>query len=164
MRGRSRGARLLGRGGSWPSRLGFCPVPHSQGFAAFGICQSLWIEVECRCLRELQMNRVALLLHRELKADRRRSSWRLREIRFVGTFGCMRCRAGRDPLPAALAAAEPAARIEEAREAGRAGLELDPSFSSTRVRRSMAFSDNPIFLAGRERLYEGMRKAGMPEQ
>jgi tetratricopeptide (TPR) repeat protein len=54
-------------------------------------------------------------------------------------------------------------RIEEAREAGRAGLELDPSFSSARVRRSMAFSDNPVFLAGRERLYEGMRLAGVPE-
>ena len=54
-------------------------------------------------------------------------------------------------------------RIEEAREAGRAGLELDLSFSSARVRRSMAFSDNPVFLAGRERLYEGLRKAGLPE-
>ena len=55
-------------------------------------------------------------------------------------------------------------RIEEAREAGRAGLELDPSFSSARVRRSMAFSDNPVFLAGRERLYDGLRRAGLPEE
>ena len=52
-------------------------------------------------------------------------------------------------------------RIEEAREAGRAGLEVAPSFSSARVRRSMAFSDNPVYLAGRERLYEGLRKAGL---
>jgi hypothetical protein len=26
----------------------------------------------------------------------------------------------------------------------------------------MAFSDIPVFLAGRERLYEGLRKAGLP--
>jgi TolB-like protein len=54
-------------------------------------------------------------------------------------------------------------RIEDAREAARAGLELDPSFSSARLRRSMTFSDNPVFLAGRERAYEGMRLAGIPE-
>ena len=54
-------------------------------------------------------------------------------------------------------------RIEDAREAARAGLELDPSFSSARLRRSMTFSDNPVFLAGRERAYEGMRLAGVPE-
>ena len=50
--------------------------------------------------------------------------------------------------------------LEEAREAARAGLELDPSFTIARLRRSMAFSDNPVFLAGRERVYEGMRMAG----
>ena len=55
-------------------------------------------------------------------------------------------------------------RIEDAREAARAGLELDPSFSSARLRRSMTFSDNPVFLAGRERAYEGMRLAGVPEE
>ena len=54
-------------------------------------------------------------------------------------------------------------RIEDAREAARAGLELDPSFSSARLRRSMTFGDNPVFLAGRERAYEGMRLAGVPE-
>jgi TolB-like protein/cytochrome c-type biogenesis protein CcmH/NrfG len=54
-------------------------------------------------------------------------------------------------------------RIEDAREAARAGLELDPSFSSARLRRSMTFSDNPVFLAGRERMYEGLRLTGVPE-
>jgi TolB-like protein len=54
-------------------------------------------------------------------------------------------------------------RIEEALEAARAGLELDPSFSSARLRRSMTFSDNPVYLARRERLYEGLRLAGVPE-
>jgi hypothetical protein len=27
----------------------------------------------------------------------------------------------------------------------------------------MTFSDNPIWLAGRERTYDGLRKAGLPE-
>jgi TolB-like protein/class 3 adenylate cyclase/Tfp pilus assembly protein PilF len=54
-------------------------------------------------------------------------------------------------------------RLGEAREAVRAGLEIDPGFSTARLRRSMTFSDNPVFLAGRERLYGGMRLAGVPE-
>jgi len=54
--------------------------------------------------------------------------------------------------------------LEDALEAARAGLELDPSFSIARLRRSMNFSDNPVWLAGRERLYEGMRLAGVPER
>jgi tetratricopeptide (TPR) repeat protein len=54
-------------------------------------------------------------------------------------------------------------RIEDAREAARAGLELNPSFTIARLR-SMTFSDNPVYLAGRERVYEGLRKAGMPEE
>jgi TolB-like protein/class 3 adenylate cyclase len=53
-------------------------------------------------------------------------------------------------------------RLEEAREAARAGLELNPSFTVARLR-SSAHSDNTIYLAGRERVYEGMRKAGLPE-
>ena len=53
--------------------------------------------------------------------------------------------------------------LEEAREATRAGLELNPGFTIARIR-SMAFSDNPIYLAGRERAYEGMRLAGVPEK
>jgi tetratricopeptide (TPR) repeat protein len=54
-------------------------------------------------------------------------------------------------------------RLEEAREAARAGLELNPSFTIVRFR-SMALSDNPAYLAGRERAYEGMRLAGVPEE
>jgi len=53
-------------------------------------------------------------------------------------------------------------RPEDAREAARAGLELNPSFTIARVR-SLAFSDNPVYLASRERIYEGMRLAGVPE-
>jgi tetratricopeptide (TPR) repeat protein len=53
-------------------------------------------------------------------------------------------------------------RLEEAREAVRVGLELNPRFTIARFR-SFAPSDNPAYLAGRERTYEGMRNAGVPE-
>jgi tetratricopeptide (TPR) repeat protein len=54
-------------------------------------------------------------------------------------------------------------RVDEAREAARAGLELNPGFTIARLR-SSSFSDHPIYLAGRERVYEGLRLAGVPEQ
>jgi hypothetical protein len=44
----------------------------------------------------------------------------------------------------------------------KAGLSLDPNFTLGRFRAGSA-SDNPTFLARRERIYEGMRKAGVPE-
>jgi TolB-like protein len=50
----------------------------------------------------------------------------------------------------------------EARAAARAGLVLDPTFTMRRYRAG-ASSDNLIYLAGRERIYEGMRTAGIPE-
>jgi tetratricopeptide (TPR) repeat protein len=53
-------------------------------------------------------------------------------------------------------------RLDEAREAAHPGLELDPSFTVARFRAS-PFSDNPAYLAGRERVIEGMRMAGVPE-
>jgi TolB-like protein len=53
-------------------------------------------------------------------------------------------------------------RLEDAREAARAGLELNPSFIISQYR-SSPFSDNPVYLAGRERIYEGLRLAGVPE-
>ena len=54
-------------------------------------------------------------------------------------------------------------RVDEARDAARVGLELDPGFTVARMRAS-PFSDNPIYRAGRERIYEGMRLAGVPEE
>ena len=54
-------------------------------------------------------------------------------------------------------------RREEAGEQARAGLELNPGFTIARLR-SSAFSDNPVYLAGRERVYDGLRKAGLPEE
>jgi tetratricopeptide (TPR) repeat protein len=53
-------------------------------------------------------------------------------------------------------------RLEDAREAARAGLELNPSFTISRYR-SSPLSDNPVYLAARERVIEGMRLAGVPE-
>jgi TolB-like protein/class 3 adenylate cyclase len=53
-------------------------------------------------------------------------------------------------------------RLEEARTATRSGLALDPAFTISRFRNSPA-TDNPGYLAGRERIYEGMRRAGVPE-
>jgi len=51
---------------------------------------------------------------------------------------------------------------DEARATVNAGLAIDPSFTLRRFRDGTQ-SDNPTYLAGRERLYEGMRKAGVPE-
>jgi TolB-like protein/class 3 adenylate cyclase len=52
--------------------------------------------------------------------------------------------------------------LDQARTAAKAGLALDPSFTIRRFRDG-AQSDNPTFLAKRERVYQGMRVAGVPE-
>ena len=52
--------------------------------------------------------------------------------------------------------------LDEARTAAAAGLVLNPGFTIGRLRASKP-SDNPEFLAGRERLYMGMSLAGVPE-
>ena len=51
---------------------------------------------------------------------------------------------------------------DEAPAAAQAGLALDPSFTIRRLRISV-LSNDPTFLARRERVYEGMRMAGVPE-
>jgi TolB-like protein/tetratricopeptide (TPR) repeat protein len=53
-------------------------------------------------------------------------------------------------------------RLDEARAAVQAGLALNPEFNMRRYRAGAA-SDNPTFLAQRERVVEGLRKAGVPE-
>jgi hypothetical protein len=53
-------------------------------------------------------------------------------------------------------------RLGEARAAVRAGMALDPTFTIQRWR-SIAFSDNPTFLAQRERIRDGFHKAGVPQ-
>ena len=52
---------------------------------------------------------------------------------------------------------------DDARAAAQAGLALDPGFNLRRYRVN-ALSDNPVYLAGRERSCEGMRMAGIPEE
>lgn len=52
--------------------------------------------------------------------------------------------------------------MEEARAAAKAGSQLNPSFTIRRFRASFA-SDDPTYLAQRERVCDGLRKAGVPE-
>ncbi|MGY3691248.1 TolB-like protein/Flp pilus assembly protein TadD [Bradyrhizobium sp. USDA 3240] len=51
---------------------------------------------------------------------------------------------------------------DEARATAQAGLALNPSFSIRRYRAYVP-SNHPVYLAGRERAYQGMRLAGVPE-
>jgi TolB-like protein len=52
--------------------------------------------------------------------------------------------------------------LDEARSAAAAGLAVSPGFTIRRFRAAQP-SDNPTFLAGQERMCEGMRVAGVPE-
>ena len=52
-------------------------------------------------------------------------------------------------------------KTDQAQAAARAGVALAPAFT-VRGFRDGPLSDNPIYLAQRERVYEGMRKAGVP--
>ncbi|HEX9169684.1 MAG TPA: adenylate/guanylate cyclase domain-containing protein [Roseiarcus sp.] len=54
-------------------------------------------------------------------------------------------------------------RLDEARAEVKAGLALAPKFTITKFR-GEAESDNPTYLARRERIEDGMRKAGVPEE
>ena len=51
---------------------------------------------------------------------------------------------------------------DEAKSEVKAALALNPNFTLRRYR-DAAQSDNPVFLKGRERIIEDMRKAGVPE-
>nr|WP_245475122.1 adenylate cyclase [Bradyrhizobium sp. Leo121] len=53
--------------------------------------------------------------------------------------------------------------LDHARAAAKAGLTLVPSFTIRRYRDG-AYTDNPTYLTQRERIYEGMRLAGVPEE
>jgi Flp pilus assembly protein TadD len=56
-------------------------------------------------------------------------------------------------------------RLEEARSAVKAGLALDRAYAISRLRANLAaMSDDPTFLAQLEPVFEGMRRAGVPEQ
>jgi tetratricopeptide (TPR) repeat protein len=53
--------------------------------------------------------------------------------------------------------------LDEAREEVKAGLAVNPMFTIARFRAGLE-GDNPVFLAQRERIIEGMRIAGVPEE
>ncbi len=53
-------------------------------------------------------------------------------------------------------------KLDEARAAATAGFVFNPGFTIRRFRAGV-LSDSPIFLAQRERVYDSMRKAGVPE-
>ena len=56
-------------------------------------------------------------------------------------------------------------RLDEARSAVKAGLALNPAYSVSRARAAWtAMSDDPTYLAQTERILEGLRKAGVPEE
>jgi tetratricopeptide (TPR) repeat protein len=53
--------------------------------------------------------------------------------------------------------------LDEARHEVEAGLAVDPKYTIKRLRATVE-SDNATYLAQRERIYEGLRKAGLPEE
>jgi TolB-like protein len=54
-------------------------------------------------------------------------------------------------------------RLPEARSEAQAGLAMNPTFTIARLRASVP-SDSPARIAGRERIIDGLRKAGVPEE
>jgi tetratricopeptide (TPR) repeat protein len=73
----------------------------------------------------------------------------------------------RFPSPVAYLAAALALTGQEAEARETLKAYLAPPGTKTRTIarwRAMAYSDNPIYLAFRERIHEGLRKAGMPEE
>jgi TolB-like protein/Tfp pilus assembly protein PilF len=90
----------------------------------------------------------------QLGADAEAAAWLRRSIEADRNFAF-----GHFSLAAALGLL---GALDEARTALNAGLGLDPGFT---IRRAVATrqSDNPIYLAGRERFCEGWRLAGVPE-
>ena len=56
-------------------------------------------------------------------------------------------------------------RLDEARSAVKAGLTLNPSFTVSRARNNWtAMSDDPTHPVQLAPIFEGLRKAGLPEQ
>jgi TolB-like protein len=90
----------------------------------------------------------------QLAADAEAVGWFLRSIEANRNFPLTHF-----GLAAALSLA---GELDQASAAVKAGLVINSSFTIRRYR-GHAASDNPIFLAGRERIYEGLRLAGVPE-
>jgi tetratricopeptide (TPR) repeat protein len=54
-------------------------------------------------------------------------------------------------------------RLDEARAEAKSALTLAPNYSIARFRNARE-GDNPVFLRQRERIAEGLRKTGIPEE
>jgi TolB-like protein/class 3 adenylate cyclase/Flp pilus assembly protein TadD len=89
-----------------------------------------------------------------LQSDADAVAWLQRGIKLNRNFP-----SGHFNLAAALALS---GSLGEARATALAGVALNPGFT-IRAYRDNAMSDNPTYLAGRERIFEGMRMAGVPE-
>jgi tetratricopeptide (TPR) repeat protein len=90
----------------------------------------------------------------QLSKDAEAASWLLRSIEANRNYPI-----AHTSLAAALALL---GSLDQARAAAKTGLALDPSFTIRRFRDG-ASTDDPTYLAGRERICEGMRLAGVPE-
>jgi TolB-like protein/Tfp pilus assembly protein PilF len=90
-----------------------------------------------------------------LGADAEAAAWLRRSIEANRNHPVVHCY-----LAAALALL---GSLDEARAAAQAGLVLNPTFTLCRYRARVT-SDHPAYLAGRERICEGMRMAGVPEE
>jgi adenylate cyclase len=83
---------------------------------------------------------------------------------------CLRRAVANNPeFPAAAAYLTAALALFGEETEARETLDCYLSLRGTKIRtitgwRAMAYSDNPTYLACRERIYDGLRKAGMPEQ
>ena len=90
-----------------------------------------------------------------LGADEKAVAWYRRSIESNGNYSLSHFH-----LAAALAHL---GRLDEARAEVQAGLALDPKLTLRRFRSGLA-SDNATFLVQRERLYDSLRNAGIPEE
>jgi tetratricopeptide (TPR) repeat protein len=97
---------------------------------------------------------IAGLAKLHLNADRETVAWLRRSIETNRNHPLGQLR-----LAAALARL---GWLDEEKAAAQAALALNPSFTIRRVRANVS-SDNPTYLAGRERIIQGMRMAGVPE-
>ena len=55
-------------------------------------------------------------------------------------------------------------RLAEAKSEVQAGLAISPAFTISRFRAGASGVDDPVWIAGYERITDGMRKAGLPEE
>jgi len=81
-------------------------------------------------------------------------TWLTKSVEFNGSYALARFYFA--------VALESLGRLRDAQAEVRAGLALEPSFTVARFRAG-AWSDNEIYLAQRERIYAGMRRAVVPE-